>query len=165
MTAEVLIRVGDSVGRESTWRLPVSNLAIPTDYATFITGVIAAAFGTALPSLGSVKQASLVLSTGLYNEDVTGVCDVRDNWQTRLANATDVMRMGIPARNPSAALISTGSLILGDLTDTSWAGLQTALLGGTVKLVIPETGVNPDAFSIAVANVRARKRPRVGGTR
>ena len=93
--------------------------------------------------------------------------DVRDNWQTELAAAdpTDHWRMGIPARNPISGLIAPGSFVLGDITDTAWQTLITALIGGTIKAVSPETIADATSMVKAIANVRARKRPRVGGTR
>jgi hypothetical protein len=166
MATYAVIDVIDSERRVSPLRMRVTDAAMPTGYQSFIAGVIAATFGAAAPSLGGVARAYVEIDATAVAQAPISDTDVRFNWQTRWTSAYPrPFRLGIPARNPLAALIATGSVVLGDLTASDWAAWISAVNTGAVTLKDPTNGDAATGILAAVAGVRGRKRPRIGSTR
>ena len=166
MASFVVFDVTDSEGRTSPWRMRVTDRSVDTDLQDFVDNVATAAFGATKPIGGSLTNVKL--EVGALHAPIAGGVDsdVRDNWQARMLTALSAnYRMGIPARNLLPGLISSGSLILADLSAAAWSDLLTALTTGTVKVENDKTGDEATDWGPVIAQVRARKRPRVGGKR
>jgi len=162
----IKMQVKDSVDRPSTMRFRVTDAAAPAGYLTYVNGVAAALFGAGLPSLGGVRKAFIEIDLGLTPIDSAGDCRIQDNWQTSWTpSAEEDFRLSIPALNPDPALIVPGSFILGDVSVSPWDAVLAAMVTTAIKLESSSDGDAATGIAQAIANVRGRKRPRVGGSR
>jgi hypothetical protein len=166
MATWIKIEVTDSVDRRSSMRFRVTPGHTTAEYTTFFTNLASFLFGVGLPSIGGWFKASVEIDLDTVGHAPYGFCDTRDNWQMSwVPGDGDAFRMGIPCRDLDPALLATGSKTLADLTQSAWSNLVDALSGGTIVLLDPEDGDVATEPLEAIANVRARKRPREGAKR
>jgi hypothetical protein len=167
MASYVRFDVKDIHGKVSPWRMQITDQDTPADVATFATAVRGAAFGSTKPSQGGFDHAVLEIYLPTAVIAPQDDSDVQQLWQTtlHLASGAYGSRMGIPARNDLAALYALGAYPSANLAAAAWDALETAMFGGTVKVIDTNTAADVTEFAKALGTVRARKRPRVGGNR
>lgn len=160
--------VVDSKGSPSTMRIPITDQAVPADVVTYATAVAAAIFGAGKLSLGGYKSVSLVIPDVIASLAAVAGTEIRNKWQaTMLLAGLPVSRFSIPARNPLDSLIVAGTGIAGDLSQSPFTSALAALIasGGAVHMLEADEDSVITAWAPVLAQTRARKRPRVGGTR
>src|SRR6266404_7474510 len=137
----IKFQVKDSVERPSTMRFRVTDAAAPTGYLAYTNAVLAALFGSGLPSLGAVNKAFIEIDLGVTPVDSAGDCRIQDNWQTSWTPSADEdFRLSIPALNPAEALIVPGSFVLGDVSASPWPAVLAAFVTTAIKLESSDEG-------------------------
>jgi hypothetical protein len=162
----IVLSLNDSLGRPSDFRIRVTPGLTPAQYLTFATDLVPLLIGAGLPSVAGFQSSRVEIYLSETPVSPIAFCDIRDNWALEASPADgDPFNTGIPARNLDPALIAAGSQILADFAVTAWSDLLEFLQAGPVKQITPEDGDDVNAYNQAIANVRARVRPRQGARR
>jgi hypothetical protein len=160
--------VRDGKGKPGRVRIPVNGGTVPTAYQTYAGAVAGVMFGAGLMSTGGFIADNLVIPIGTTPVAPQAESEIRNKWQaTMQITGPDIFRFSVPAANPDAALIVSGSQIVADLTNTVFSDVLAALIdsGGTVHMQEPDEGTIVSDWGPVLSNTRSRKRPRVGGSR